>query len=121
MSVQTARWILWRQMSNKINRSSVISPTISHTPHFRYPTEFYDPFRDKPIEMLATNPNQEDIDRTRAALALCENIDWNVGRLMDKLDALGIAEDTIVFYFGDNGPNGARWNGGMKGTKGSDR
>ena len=69
--------------------------------------------------MLATNPNQEDIDRTRAALALCENIDWNVGRLMDKLDELGIAEDTIVFYFGDNGPNGARWNGGMKGTKGS--
>ena len=32
---------------------------------------------------------------------------------------MGIAEDTIVFYFGDNGPNGARWNGGMKGTKGS--
>ena len=24
-----------------------------------------------------------------------------------------------MFYFGDNGPNGARWNGGMKGTKGS--
>ena len=91
---------------------------IPHTP-FQVPDEFYDPFRDKPIEMLATNPNQEDIDRTRAALALCENIDWNVGRLMDKLDALGIAEDTIVFYFGDNGPNGARWNGGMKGTKGS--
>ena len=40
MSVQTARWILWRQMSNAINRSSVISPTISHTRHFRYPTSF---------------------------------------------------------------------------------
>ena len=91
---------------------------IPHTP-FQVPDEFYDPFRDKPIEMLATNPKQEDIDRTRAALALCENIDWNVGRLLDKLDELEIAEDTIVFYFGDNGPNGARWNGGMKGTKGS--
>ena len=50
---------------------------------------------------------------------MCENIDWNVGRILVKLDELGIAEDTIVFYFGDNGPNGARWNGGMKGTKGS--
>ncbi len=91
---------------------------IPHTP-FQVPDEFYDPFRDKPIEMRATNPDQEEIVRTRAALALCENIDWNVGRLLDKLDELRIAEDTIVFYFGDNGPNGARWNGGMKGTKGS--
>lgn len=91
---------------------------IPHTP-FQVPDRFYDPFRDKPIAMRATRPEQEDIDRTRAALALCENIDWNVGRLLGELDDLGIAEDTIVFYFGDNGPNGARWNGGMKGTKGS--
>ncbi len=91
---------------------------IPHTP-FQVPDRFYDPFREKPIAMRATRPEQEDIDRTRAALALCENIDWNVGRLLHKLDDLEIAEDTLVFYFGDNGPNGARWNGGMKGTKGS--
>ena len=91
---------------------------IPHTP-FQVPDRFYDKFRHLPIEMKATNSEQEDVERTRAALALCENIDWNVGRLLGKLDQLGIAEDTIVFYFGDNGPNGARWNGGMKGTKGS--
>ena len=27
-------------------------------------------------------------------------------------------QDTIVVYFSDNGPNGSRWNGGMKGRKG---
>ena len=79
----------------------------------------------RPVPRQPDNPcarpvrNKKTLDRTRAALALCENIDWNVGRLLGKLDDLGIAEDTIVFYFGDNGPNGARLNGGMKGTKGS--
>ena len=33
---------------------------IPHTP-FQVPDEFYDPFRDKPIEMRATNPDQEEI------------------------------------------------------------
>ncbi|MBB17108.1 N-acetylgalactosamine 6-sulfate sulfatase [Candidatus Poribacteria bacterium] len=91
---------------------------IPHTP-FQVPNRFYEKFRNSSIEMKATNPEHEDVERTRSALALCENIDWNVGRLLAKLDQLGVAEDTIIFYFGDNGPNGARWNGGMKGTKGS--
>ena len=50
---------------------------------------------------------------------MCENIDWNVGRVLAKLDELKLAENTIVVYFSDNGPNGWRWNGGMKGRKGS--
>ena len=31
----------------------------------------------------------------------------------------GMAERTIVLYFSDNGPNSWRWNGGMRGRKGS--
>jgi hypothetical protein len=54
-----------------------------------------------------------------AALAMCENIDWNVGRLLKKLDQLKVADDTIVLFFHDNGPNGTRWNGDMEGKKGS--
>jgi hypothetical protein len=50
---------------------------------------------------------------------MCENIDWNVGRVLAKLDALGLADGTIVVYFSDNGPNGWRFNGGMKGRKAS--
>jgi arylsulfatase A-like enzyme len=38
---------------------------------------------------------------------------------VEKLDELKLADDTIVVYFCDNGPNGWRWNGGMKGRKGS--
>jgi arylsulfatase A-like enzyme len=61
----------------------------------------------------------EDIAATRAVLAMMENIDWNVGRILAKLDELKLADDTIVLYFSDNGPNTWRWNGSMRGKKGS--
>ncbi|RMF42075.1 MAG: N-acetylgalactosamine 6-sulfate sulfatase [Planctomycetota bacterium] len=91
---------------------------IPHAP-MQVPDEFWDRFKNKPLAMRHRDPEKENIDHTRAALAMCENIDWNVGRLLDKLDEWGVADDTIVVYFCDNGPNGFRWNGGMKGRKGS--
>lgn len=69
--------------------------------------------------MRHRDPDREDIMMTRAALAMCENIDWNVGRILDKLTELGLRENTIVVYFSDNGPNSYRWNVGMKGRKGA--
>jgi arylsulfatase A-like enzyme len=50
---------------------------------------------------------------------MCENIDWNVGRVLARLDELKLRDNTIVLNFSDNGPNSWRWNGGMKGRKGS--
>jgi hypothetical protein len=69
--------------------------------------------------LRGANPAAEQPDFTRAALAMCENIDWNVGRILRRLDELKLAANTIVIYFSDNGPNNPRWNGGMKGIKGS--
>jgi len=66
-----------------------------------------------------TRPELEDTVHTRAALAMTLNIDWNVGRILDHIESLNLTGQTIVLYFSDNGPNGARWNGGMKGRKGS--
>ena len=31
------------------------------------------------------------------------NIDWNVGRILNRLDALGIADDTVVIFMSDHG------------------
>lgn len=92
-----------------------------NTPHspMQVPDEWWAKFSDKEIEMRGTNAAAEDIMHTRAALAMCENIDYNVGRLLEKLEELGLDENTIVLYFNDNGPNGHRWNDGMKGIKGS--
>ncbi|MHC4387177.1 MAG: sulfatase [Planctomycetota bacterium] len=35
--------------------------------------------------------------------AMIESVDESVGRVVDKLDKLGLADDTIVFFFSDNG------------------
>ncbi len=92
-----------------------------NTPHspMQVPDRWWNKFKDKELKMRHRDPARENVQHTRAALAMCENIDWNVGRLLKKLDELDIADRTIVVYFSDNGPNGYRWNGGMKGRKGS--
>jgi arylsulfatase A len=58
-------------------------------------------------------------DVTACAYAMCGNIDDNVGRLLARLDELGLAENTIVLFLTDNGPNSDRYNGDMRGRKGS--
>ena len=92
-----------------------------NTPHspMQVPDRWWDRFKDKELEMRHRDPQKEKIGHTRAALAMCENVDWNVGRLLKALDEINEAENTIVLFFCDNGPNGSRWNGGMKGRKGS--
>ena len=92
-----------------------------NTPHspMQVPDRWWNKFKDKELNLRGTQPNREDIQHTRAALAMCENIDWNVGRMLEKLADLGIADDTIVLYFCDNGPNGNRWTGGLRGVKAS--
>ena len=58
-------------------------------------------------------------DHTAAAYGMCENIDDNFGRLVSTLDELGLSTNTIVLFLTDNGPNGLRYNAGMRGAKGS--
>ncbi len=68
---------------------------------------------------------------------MIENIDDNVGRLLDSLDDWGLSQQTLVIFMSDNGMPGAAgrpgdvlgrtpegqvlraWNAGMKGRKGS--
>ncbi|QOV90368.1 sulfatase-like hydrolase/transferase [Humisphaera borealis] len=91
---------------------------IPHSP-MQVPDRFYAKFAKADLKLRDDNPGKEDLEHTRAALAMCEAIDWNVGRILKHLDDLKLADNTIVLYFSDNGPNGFRWNGGMKGKKGS--
>ncbi len=57
-------------------------------------------------------------DFNAAAYGMVENIDFNVGRILKHLDDLNLSDNTIVLFTTDNGPNGNRYNGGMKGRKG---
>jgi arylsulfatase A-like enzyme len=104
---------------NKDNPFFVYIPY--NTPHspMQVPDEWWDKFKDIDLVLQGTQDDRENIVHTRAALAMCENIDWNVGRVVAKLKELNLEENTIVLFFNDNGPNGHRWNAGMKGVKGS--
>jgi arylsulfatase A-like enzyme len=91
-----------------------------NTPHapMEVPDQWWNKFKDKLLPLPHRYQDKEDINFTRAALAMCENIDWNVERVLKKLDELKLADSTIVVYFSDNGPNSYRWNGDMRGKKG---
>jgi arylsulfatase A-like enzyme len=92
-----------------------------NTPHspFAVPEEDWKRFKDRPIAMRGHEGENEDVAITRCVLAMTENLDRNIGRVLRRLDELKLSENTIVIYFSDNGPNSFRWNGGMKGRKGS--
>lgn len=49
--------------------------------------------------------------------AMCESVDQNMEKLLDKVSSLNLDEKTIILFLTDNGPNGYRFNGGMKGKK----
>jgi arylsulfatase A-like enzyme len=92
-----------------------------NTPHspMQVPDRFFDRYRDADLQRAHRYADRENPTKTRAALAMAENLDENVGRLLDRLDALDLTRETIVLYFSDNGPNGWRWNANLRGRKGS--
>lgn len=92
-----------------------------NTPHspMQVPDAYWNAYKEKDLEMKYGGQEEENENFTRAALAMVSNIDYNVGRITDKLKALDLEEKTIVVYLSDNGPNGWRYNGGMRGRKGS--
>lgn len=66
-----------------------------HEPHepVTSPPELVAAYRDK-----ARNTNEAEY------FANVENLDAAVGRLLEALDRLGLARDTVVFFSSDNGP-----------------
>lgn len=93
-----------------------------NTPHspMQVPNEFWNRFENKELEYKYRGAEgKEETDFTKAALAMVENIDYNVGRISQKLKELNLEENTIVIFMSDNGPNRWRWNGEMRGKKGS--
>ena len=92
-----------------------------NTPHspWAVPDKHWQRFKDKPVTQRGNDGERETVDVTRCVLAMTENLDANVGRVLRRLEQLQLSDNTIAIYFSDNGPNSSRWNGGMKGRKGS--
>lgn len=81
-----------------------------NAPHgpFQVRQDLFDKYNDGSID-----------EKTAAVYGMVENIDSNVGRLLETLEKKDATRETIVVFLTDNGPNGTRFNGGMRGVKGS--
>lgn len=49
---------------------------------------------------------------------ITEDLDTGVGRVLESIDRLGLADTTYVIYTSDNGSGGGKRNGGLNGGKG---
>ena len=78
-----------------------------HSP-FQVPDRYFDKYKKRGLD-----------DKLACIYGMCENIDDNIGRILKRLDELKLSNNTIVLFLTDNGPNSERYNGGMKGRKGS--
>ncbi len=90
----------------------------TNAPHgpYRVPEKYAEPYKKPGVP----NPN---------FYGMIANIDWNLGKLLTRLQELGLYENTIVIFMTDNGTaagfRGGRgrepvgYNAGMRGTKGS--
>jgi len=67
----------------------------------------------RPYEEKGVNPRQA------AFYGMITNIDENMGRLMKRLEELGLEQNTILIFMTDNGTSGGA-DGGMRGKKGSE-
>ncbi|WP_324025419.1 arylsulfatase [Maribacter sp. BPC-D8] len=99
------------------NKKPFLAYLATNLPHFplQVPDERAEPYRKKGLH--------EDNALT---YGMIDNIDYNVGRVLEKLKELGIEENTIVIFLSDNGPRNrrtkndvypGRWTANLRGTK----
>ncbi len=96
-----------------------------HTP-LQVPEEYYNLYKN--IDPTSGFPNngrpfpqmsEKDKEDARKVYSMVTNIDDNVGKLLKKLEELRIADNTLVIFMTDNGPQQPRYVAGMRGRKGS--
>jgi len=81
-----------------------------NAPHgpFQVDDKYFNKFKSKGVN-----------DMDAAIYGMVENVDENIGRVLEKLESLKLTGNTIVVFLTDNGPNSNRYNGYMKGKKGA--
>jgi arylsulfatase len=96
-----------------------------HTP-LQVPDKYYRQYKDIDPAKGFENDNrpmpkmtEKDKEDARKVYAMVLNIDENIRKLLQKLDELKIADNTIVIFMTDNGPQQTRYVAGMRGRKGS--
>ena len=78
--------------------------------------EFLKRFSEKQLQKVASTEDKGARDFLYPASV--EEIDWSVGEILKKLEALGLEENTLVIFTSDNGPKTGSA-GKLRGKKGS--
>ena len=84
-----------------------LATNVPHGP-FDVDEEWIEPYRDMGLP-----------ERTARVYGMIEEFDQNLDRLLKELDALALAERTIVIFLTDNGPTQQTFTAGLKERKGS--
>ena len=88
-----------------------LSTNAPHTP-LQVDEKYVQPYRDIGLD-----------ENTAKVYGMIANLDENVGRLLERLEQSDLADNTIVIFLTDNGPQGSkgkvRWNADLRAAKGS--
>jgi len=91
-----------------------------HTP-LQVPEKYYDLYRDIDpsgfYEETTSEMTERDVNDAKKIYGMVTNIDENFGKLLYKLEELGIKENTIVIFLTDNGPQQTRYVSNLRGLK----
>lgn len=77
-----------------------------HSP-FQLPDAWFDKYKAMGLD-----------DELASIYGMVDHMDHSIGLVLETLEETGLDKNTIVIFMSDNGPNGVRFNGGMKGIKG---
>ncbi|MEL7497440.1 MAG: sulfatase-like hydrolase/transferase [Planctomycetota bacterium] len=105
--VLTDKAMAWIEANRDQKFFCYIPYNAPHTP-YQVPDNYYEKYSARGLDV-----------KTATIYGMVENVDDNMGRLLKKVEELGLQKNTIVLFLTDNGPNTRdRYNGGMKGHKG---
>ncbi len=100
-----------------------------NAPHdpLQVPQSYYDQYKNlalnTPFDQKSgsdwASMTAKDKEDARRAYAMITNIDDNVGRILARVKALKLEENTIIIFTTDNGNQQLRFNTGFKGRKGT--
>lgn len=92
-----------------------------HTP-LQVPEKYYVRYKDADLKVPQAGGHpvpKFDPETTARVYAMVECIDDNIGRLLARLDQFKIADNTVVIFLTDNGPQQPRYNSGLLDRKGN--
>jgi arylsulfatase len=102
-----------------------LSYNAPHTP-LQLPIKYYEMYRDiSPGAFMKDSVEGRNrlpenyVEEAKKVYGMVTNIDDNLGNIFNALNSSGLRENTLIIFITDNGPQGNRYNAGLRSRKGS--